>query len=425
MLRKNKKKFVCHVLGKNVKYYDFDETRCTFANFAMTLDKFHFGYLCMFLLVIIAIISIFGRIKANYRWFILNQTIWDFLLTFNFIDHHMVKDLVSGNIEQFPGFFLKSFENFPTMAALIGSVMETQPYSALALLCLTRFLCLYFMNFYEKLTRKRRILYFIIIYNFVTLFFHCFHFIESFLQERIEYLDNRCSEEGKTQKQKDRCMYPHYMETYYRKDFWYNVINILNKIFGILVALKPVIFLLFSILATVMIIFRVGKQAKFQLKHNRRDFLNSFRISMVMFLQTCLYFFVFAIQFLKFIEDLAILEIDIGGQNVDYFEYGDDRIWCSESETLCLNFNLPKWLYSDMGLNDPAIVQTIVQVRIFLESIIVLALMTGYREAICNVFKFIYHLAGEPFEKYVKRRSGVSTSQVSIISGSKNSEKKR
>ena len=59
--------------------------------------------------------------------------------------------------------------------------------------------------------------------------------------------------------------------------------------------LKPGICLLISSFSTCMIAFKIAKQAKFQLKHNRRDFFNSTRVAIVIASQTIMNIFIFDI----------------------------------------------------------------------------------------------------------------------------------
>lgn len=59
-----------------------------------------------------------------------------------------------------------------------------------------------------------------------------------------------------------------------------------------------------------------------------------------------------------------------------------------------LNFHWPTWLNGGNGLTTH--LQTIRQIRIFLEALIVLGIMTGYREAIINVVKFVFIFIKNP-----------------------------
>uniref|UniRef100_A0A914QWH1 Uncharacterized protein n=1 Tax=Panagrolaimus davidi TaxID=227884 RepID=A0A914QWH1_9BILA len=63
------------------------------------------------------------------------------------------------------------------------------------------------------------------------------------------------------------------------------------------------------------------------------------------------------------------------------------------------SFQLPEWLddYNrGFGLESPAIYPTVKQLRIFLESIIILAVMAGYREAIIKFFNYLFRLFKKP-----------------------------
>uniref|UniRef100_A0AC34FMI3 Uncharacterized protein n=1 Tax=Panagrolaimus sp. ES5 TaxID=591445 RepID=A0AC34FMI3_9BILA len=66
----------------------------------------------------------------------------------------------------------------------------------------------------------------------------------------------------------------------------------------------------------------------------------------------------------------------------------------------CMDFlQLPEWLDDDdfgLGLEGPTIYPAFKQLRIFLESIIIIAVMAGYREAIIRFFKYLYRLFKKP-----------------------------
>ena len=361
-------KFICYVGRSNLSSFELDKIRCTFVNVGITLSNIYFGQICIFLLALIVIISIFGKFKENYRWFILNQAIWDILVSVFFIYNNYLKNIVI--YYQIDGSFvyIESYAIIydlltfapPELFYMVQVMMQNEPYSALFLLCFTRFSCLYFPNFYEKLTQKRRLFYLIIVFNLTSFSFYC--------NELFNYLRS----------QRENVVVDGFLEN----DYWYNFWGTLAVISSACNSLKPMICLLFSLLFTVMILFRVARQAKYQLQHNRHDFFISFRISMVLFFQTCLNCFVFAVNLLNFLQELALvglLDIYLGDENVcplDYFP--------------CLTINLPLWVFGFFGLGDPTIIQVILQLRIFLESIIVLVLMTGYRESLISFFRIGY-----------------------------------
>ena len=72
----------CQVYNTTIK--NIDDLGCRILTFAANLYYYDFGYICMGPLALIFIISVFGRIKENYRWFILNQVFWDLLSTYDY-----------------------------------------------------------------------------------------------------------------------------------------------------------------------------------------------------------------------------------------------------------------------------------------------------------------------------------------------------
>ena len=89
MVGKKIHKFACFVNGLDMDYiehgFGLDRFRCFLANLAATLYQINFGLICTGFLGLIILISVFGRIKENYRWFILNQAFWDLLVSYDFI----------------------------------------------------------------------------------------------------------------------------------------------------------------------------------------------------------------------------------------------------------------------------------------------------------------------------------------------------
>ena len=410
-------KFVCYVGGSNLSNFQLDEIRCAFARVGTTLNDIYFGQICIFLLIIIMVISIFGRIKENYRWFILNQAIWDLLTTFFFILNNNLKNFVTnfqldGSYKVTKSSHLHVLDFFidvlkiPELFEVIQEMVEKEPYSALLLLCISRFLCLYFPIVYKGLTRERRILNTIIIFNLIVLSFHLKILFNYLNWERRLAIQMPCFDNAVTDDEVVRC----FTERLFESDPWYIVWNILLRITSILSSLKPLIFLIVSIFASIMIFFPLSKRVKFQLKNNHRVFLNSLRISLVLLFQTCLYISVFAVNFMNFLQELSPV-----GILVWYAGSGGD-FGCPDDYFLCFDLELPLWIYGHMGLNDDTIIQFIFQIRIFLESIIVLALMTGYREVIINFVKFICRIIRKPFVK-IRPRVFIVTSVSTVSTG--------
>ena len=73
----------CHARGQQA-FVDSYLT-CFLYQLPFVLETIGFSYICMPLIFAIIAISIFGKIQENYRWFILNQAIWDFLVIYDFL----------------------------------------------------------------------------------------------------------------------------------------------------------------------------------------------------------------------------------------------------------------------------------------------------------------------------------------------------
>uniref|UniRef100_A0A914Y149 Uncharacterized protein n=1 Tax=Panagrolaimus superbus TaxID=310955 RepID=A0A914Y149_9BILA len=113
---------------------------------------------------------------------------------------------------------------------------------------------------------------------------------------------------------------------------------------------------------------KISKQFKFQKDNNKKDFYHSLRICAVIAFQTILYFFLFCIEAVhNIVEHFA----DMGFQTPIKYE------------------NLPKWFSGQFGLGDDAIIHNFIQIRIFVESVIILFVMSGYREAVNRFIKFL------------------------------------
>uniref|UniRef100_A0A914PN40 7TM GPCR serpentine receptor class x (Srx) domain-containing protein n=1 Tax=Panagrolaimus davidi TaxID=227884 RepID=A0A914PN40_9BILA len=156
---------------------------------------------------------------------------------------------------------------------------------------------------------------------------------------------------------------------------------------------KPAIYLLISSFCTSMIVFKLAKQAKFQLKHNPRDFFNSARITIVIVSQTTINFLVFSVFFINsfltivglFYSPLVPIPVITTKLYVDGKNY-----------TGYIDFRFPLWVDGRFGLTSTVGQQALSQTRILIESLITLFVMTGYREAIVKIFQKIYLLIRNP-----------------------------
>uniref|UniRef100_A0A914QXF0 Uncharacterized protein n=1 Tax=Panagrolaimus davidi TaxID=227884 RepID=A0A914QXF0_9BILA len=146
-----------------------------------------------------------------------------------------------------------------------------------------------------------------------------------------------------------------------------------------------------------MILTKIGKQANYQLKHNRKDFYISLRVASVIVFQTAINSILVFLEFTESIDDIFFdvfkvhLEKHKECSREWNFYYG--AVACVDS------FQLPEWLDDDsmeFGIEGPTVYPAFKQLRIFLESIIILAVMAGYREVIMKVFKYFYRLFKKP-----------------------------
>uniref|UniRef100_A0A914PJ94 Uncharacterized protein n=1 Tax=Panagrolaimus davidi TaxID=227884 RepID=A0A914PJ94_9BILA len=80
------------------------------------------------------------------------------------------------------------------------------------------------------------------------------------------------------------------------------------------------------------------------------------------------------------------------------------------------DLRLPTWLNGAQGLTSSK--QMLGQLRIFIEALIVLLVLTGYREAIVKFIKFTYFILRNPRKVFQQFKPNVSQTKVTVI-GSK------
>ena len=401
--------FVCYAYQQNIT--NIDGFRCNLEVWAATLYDYNLGYICMGLLGLIIVISIFGGIQGNYRWFILNQAMWDLLVSHMYTCSNYTYDYVRPRPPCFYEFknysFLRGFDLTTLKLSIIVSI-NYNPYSALLLLTASRFVALNFPQLYAKLTKKRRIAWTIAIFNLVIIFCDINNVFSMLKLHRMYYTYEQCELELNVtysgNEYDTRCT----DRLDYKADFLYRLYDILFNAFTVLMYLKPAICLSLSSIAAFVIMFRVLKQASFQLKHNRNDFLNSLRIAAVLFLQTLLNLFVFVLDFIRKIE--AILPIYFGIYLFTSITYDP-----SQNYDGWLDFRLPLWLDGESGLTDPVPRQMFTQLRVFLECIVTLFIMTGYREAIRDAFKYGYSVLLNPRKTWRKMTTNFTQTSVTTL----------
>uniref|UniRef100_A0A914PDH0 Uncharacterized protein n=1 Tax=Panagrolaimus davidi TaxID=227884 RepID=A0A914PDH0_9BILA len=157
-----------------------------------------------------------------------------------------------------------------------------------------------------------------------------------------------------------------------------------------------------------MIIWKISKQAKFQLKHNRKDFISSVRITVVIGFQTVIYGFGFFIEaydnFLFVLINNSKLKIRTTRWNnavgQDYNGYLDLRI--------------AEWFDGTYGLSSDIPRQMIVQFRILIEAFVVLGIMTGYREALIDFVKIVFDFLRHPLKTFKRFKQNLNSSKISV-----------
>uniref|UniRef100_A0A914QBF1 Gustatory receptor n=1 Tax=Panagrolaimus davidi TaxID=227884 RepID=A0A914QBF1_9BILA len=285
----------------------------------------------------------------------------------------------------------------------ISESINYNAYSALLLLSASRFLALYFPHIYDKFTKGKNIFLTIIIFDIVALLLDICPLFALFSLDRVNKILEECV--VRENLSKSMCI----AKQEYVKDTWYQVLESLTRIFTIIQYAKTPLFIFLSIISTVMVILKVAKQAKFQLKHNKNDFYNSLRIVVVIALQTLINCFGFFVEaYAKFLPNLIRnykLNIRITAINnlagQDYSGYLDLRI--------------ADWFDGENGLASTFPRQMILQFRILIESFIVLAIMTGYRESLIDFMKFNYKFMCHPLKTFKRLKSNRNMTKISEI----------
>uniref|UniRef100_A0A914PRG3 Uncharacterized protein n=1 Tax=Panagrolaimus davidi TaxID=227884 RepID=A0A914PRG3_9BILA len=97
----------------------------------------------------------------------------------------------------------------------------------------------------------------------------------------------------------------------------------------------------------------------------------------------------------------------------DLFEKWDDSFATCEG---CIEFGFPDWIDGFWGLTDPQTLEAARQIRVFIDSFIVLFLMAGYRESIVSFLKCVFYSLRHPRKSYLFIKTGISQTAVTIMS---------
>uniref|UniRef100_A0AC34F5T4 Uncharacterized protein n=1 Tax=Panagrolaimus sp. ES5 TaxID=591445 RepID=A0AC34F5T4_9BILA len=165
----------CDAPGQNASYDSY--LSCIIFQIPFKLELIGFGYICLGLLIPVILISIFGKIQEKYRWFILNQAIWDLLIVYDFICE---KPTYYGYFERQIGPETMFYE---PAYCIYGNANEAKTfffwaakdaikhvsYLPLFLLTFSRFICLYYNPFYQRHSGTLKLATIIVAFNIVFL----------------------------------------------------------------------------------------------------------------------------------------------------------------------------------------------------------------------------------------------------------------
>lgn len=133
-----------------------DWISCALFQLPYKLEYYKFGYITATLVILVIVISIFGKIQHHYRWFILNQAIFDLFVTYDYL---CTKFAYSKEQNCYFGFdkYL-SVEDFEANSTSEAQIMKNLPIFGIFILTGSRFLTLFFPNFFKKWNKTWKIL---------------------------------------------------------------------------------------------------------------------------------------------------------------------------------------------------------------------------------------------------------------------------
>lgn len=139
----------CHAPDR--KAYLADWASCFFFQLPYKLEDYHFGNFTTVFVILVILISVFGRIQRNYRWFILNQAIFDLCITYDYTCNKF------GYTESYNCYF--GFDEYLQIEAESSSgiygkpgieIMKYLPVFGVFLLTGSRFITIYFPRYFKK-----------------------------------------------------------------------------------------------------------------------------------------------------------------------------------------------------------------------------------------------------------------------------------
>ena len=133
----------CH--APNQEAYLADHFSCFLFQMPYFLKKIEFGYITLALVLLVILISLFGRIRLHYRWFILNLSIIDLIICLDFMFR---------NPNSSDGYFgFAVLEQYLQASDILCKI----PSIGLFILTGSRFLNVYLPHVYKKLTQTWKV----------------------------------------------------------------------------------------------------------------------------------------------------------------------------------------------------------------------------------------------------------------------------
>jgi hypothetical protein len=164
---------ICHDLYNNSYILQ------TLCQFPLTVANLHLIYLCMLLSLLTIIVSIFGKIDGDYKWFILNQSIIEllYLLLYNFCHHLDSKEYVVPVCLGCVNYVANSHEPkfdpscqtlwWKRLIIWVFYAERSMVYFMSVLLTFSRFMILFRRKIYERFFKAKTLLPIILGYDFI------------------------------------------------------------------------------------------------------------------------------------------------------------------------------------------------------------------------------------------------------------------
>uniref|UniRef100_A0A914Q9Y5 G-protein coupled receptors family 1 profile domain-containing protein n=1 Tax=Panagrolaimus davidi TaxID=227884 RepID=A0A914Q9Y5_9BILA len=378
----------CSAPGKEA-YFD-SYFSCFLFQLPYFLENIQFGYLCGIFIIPIMLISIFGKIKESYRWFLLNQAIWDVFTCYSFICEKPTILAWSSSI--YSTCFYKGRPSNPALDALfmiIKGAFRNSPYIPLFLLAFSRCIALYCPKFYQRHNQTWKILTFIIIFDIVAAVLSSGLTLYGKLIVSLDNLGQAgcfskfCNDYSNNSTTKCFMENEKYFQCSNEVTNYYSQFSVGTQ--SALISITPAMFIL-VILSVTLLFIKLSFQIKYQLKHNRHAFLKTLRVAVVILIQSITpIFFMLITAFQTYLQTTTMGEIVYDYLTFTKLPYGL-FLFQSVATTTCINI-----------------------LRIFFDSVIVITVLSGYRKRIVKFIVFLFN-----FLRYGPRKKSRTVSMKGI-----------